>query len=222
MFLDPDSFHDLRHLNPRVRDLPLLPLPEYPHRLGLLMRLHHLGLVPVTHDRLLQLLLPLLHLAHHLGISTHAPLREGPCHYILLHQPEQVGDDSFRVGLKEALSCDQTNAGEDLHAHLSTRYGTNKVHRILLLFDVVGPDTEDVAATVHIHVVVHARDVRGKCLFIVGLELFLDLNRMLVLISHLLNDLGLLDLLLVLKSLEVLPFLLFFGEETREFTFLVR
>lgn len=222
MIFDPDCFHDLGNLNPRVRDLPLLPLPEYAHGLCLFMCLHDLGLVPVSHYRLLQMLLPLLHLPHHLGISAHSPLREGPRHYVLLHQPEQIGDDPFRVGFKEALAGNQTDTGEDLHAHLSTRYGTYQVDRVLLLLDVVGPDTEDVAAAVHIYVVVHARNVSGECLFVVGLELLLDLDRMLVLVSHLLNDFGLLDLLLVLKSLQVLPLVLLFGEEARKLEFLVR
>ncbi len=105
---------------------------------------------------------------------------------------------------------------------MSACNGTNEVHRVLLLLDVVGPDAEDVSATVHIDVVVDTGNVRGKSLFIVGLELLLDLDRMLVLVSHLFDDLGLLNLLLVLKSLEVLSLVFFFRKETREFTFFVR
>ena len=222
LFLDPYGFHYLRHLNPRIRDLSLLPLPKYPHGLRLLMRLHDLGLVPVPHYGLLQLLPPLDHLAHHLGVGADPPFRERPCHDVLAHQPEQVRYDSLRVGLEESLPGDQTDTREDLHAHVSACNGTDEVHRVLLLLDVVGPDAEDVAATVHIDVVVDTGNVRGKSLFIVGLELLLDLDRMLVLVSHLFDDLGLLNLLLVLKSLELLSLVFFFRKETREFTFFVR
>ena len=48
-------------------------------------------------------------------------------------------------------------------------------------------------------------DVSGECLFIVGFELFFDLYRMLILISHLLDHFRLLNLLSILLSLQILP-----------------
>ena len=85
LFLDPDRFHDFSHLNPRIRDLSLLPLFEYPHGFRLFVRLHHLSLVPVPLDRLLQLLSPQLHLTHDLGVGANPPLREGTSQHVLLH-----------------------------------------------------------------------------------------------------------------------------------------
>ena len=78
---------------------------------------------------------------------------------------------------------------------MATSDSSNQIHCVLLLLDVVGPDTENVAATIHIDVVVNSGDVSGKCLLIVGFELFFDLHRMLILISHLLDHFRLLYLL---------------------------
>lgn len=54
-------------------------------------------------------------------------------------------------------------------------------------------------------------DVSGESLFIVGFELLLDLNCMLVLIGHLLDYVRLLNLLCVLLSLKLLPLVLLFS-----------
>jgi hypothetical protein len=50
--LSPDRLEYLRHLYPRISDLPLLPLSEYLKRFCLLMHLHHLSLDSVSHYRL--------------------------------------------------------------------------------------------------------------------------------------------------------------------------
>ncbi len=78
---------------------------------------------------------------------------------------------------------------------MATSYSANQIHCILLFLDVVGPDTENVAATIHIDIVVNSGDVSGECLLIVVFELFFDLYRMLILISHLLDHFRLLNLL---------------------------
>ena len=98
----------------------------------------------------------------------------------------------------------------------------NQIHGILLLLDVVGPDAEDVAAAIDIHVVVDSADVSCECLLVVGFELFLDLHCMLVLVRHLLDHLGLLDLLLVLLPLQVLPLMLLISQEGRQLAFFLR
>lgn len=84
LFLNPDLFHDLSHLYPLIGDLSLSPLPQYAHRLYLLMLLHDLSLMSMFHYSRLQLLLPCLHLSNNFGISAHTPFRESLSERILL------------------------------------------------------------------------------------------------------------------------------------------
>ena len=98
-FLDPNRLHDLGHLNPRISHFPLLPLLEDPHGLGLFVSLHHLSLVSVSLNRLLQLLSAELHLSDNFGVGADSPLRERACQHVLLHQAEQVSHDALGIGL---------------------------------------------------------------------------------------------------------------------------
>jgi hypothetical protein len=159
----------------------------------------------VSLDRLLQLLPAQLHLPHDLGVGADPPLREGASQHVLLHQTEQVGHDTLCVRLKETFTGDQPDTSENLHTHLAAGYSSYQIYCIFLFLNVVSPYTEDVTSSLHIYVVVHSGYMCGKRLLIVSFELFFDLHRMLILISHLLYHLALLYLFMVLLPLQILP-----------------
>jgi hypothetical protein len=171
---------------------------------------------------LLKLFTADLHFSDYICVGSNAPSRVSLGQNVLLHKPEQVTHYSFRIGLKEPFTSNQSDSSEHLHSQLTSCNGADKVDGVFLLFDIVRPNAEDISALVYVDVVFDTAHMSLHCLLVVGLQLFLYADSMLVFSCHLLYNLRLVYFLLILLSLEVFPLRLFLGQKDREFIFLVR
>ncbi len=196
--LNSEGLNGLGHVYPCVGDLALFPRPEYLDCLGLFVAFHHLPFVLMSLLGQFELLISVDHFLHHVCVGSDPPAGKGLGKDARLDQIEEVGADSFGIGLEKVLSSDQSDSAEDLHAKLFTSDGADEINSVLLLFDVISPETEDVAASVHVDVVLDSRYVGIQSLLVVDLQLLLDLSSMMQLAGKRVDVVVLLGLLGVL------------------------